>query len=167
MSKIYKRGGFTLAELLIVIAIMAILIAIAIPVFSAQMENARHAVDDSAERSAMSMAEAHYLLCHAQDERVTNSSPLKITFKSDKDNNMTIDTCSLGSDSSGKATTTCVTSTTSTVSGDETVVTSKCTDDTAAGPSDGGNGAGYELSCEVKPGGFVSAKWSKPSTGSP
>ena len=38
-------GGFTLAELLIVVAIIAVLISIAIPVFSEQLENARETVD--------------------------------------------------------------------------------------------------------------------------
>ncbi len=67
MEKMKKaRGGFTLAELLIVIAIMAILIAIAIPVFSAQLEKARVAVDQSTQRSAMSMAEADYLLNNSE-----------------------------------------------------------------------------------------------------
>lgn len=61
MKKMNKKG-FTLAELLIVIAIMAILIAIAIPVFSAQLEKARESVDDGNLRSAMSLATADYLL---------------------------------------------------------------------------------------------------------
>ena len=38
MNKTNKKG-FTLAELLIVVAIIAVLVAIAIPVFTAQLEN--------------------------------------------------------------------------------------------------------------------------------
>ena len=40
-----NRKGFTLAELLIVVAIIAVLVAIAIPVFTAQLEKSREATD--------------------------------------------------------------------------------------------------------------------------
>lgn len=39
------KKGFTLAELLIVVAIIAVLVAVAIPVFSKQLEKSRRAVD--------------------------------------------------------------------------------------------------------------------------
>ena len=44
MKKIEKKG-FTLAELLIVVAIIAVLVAISIPIFNSQLEKARKAVD--------------------------------------------------------------------------------------------------------------------------
>ena len=44
MKKMNKKG-FTLAELLIVVAIIAVLVAIAIPIFSAQLEKSREATD--------------------------------------------------------------------------------------------------------------------------
>ena len=44
--------GFTLAELLIVVAIIAVLVAIAIPVFTSQLEKSREATDISNIRSA-------------------------------------------------------------------------------------------------------------------
>lgn len=40
-----KKNGFTLAELLIVVAIIAVLVAIAIPVFTTQLEKSREATD--------------------------------------------------------------------------------------------------------------------------
>ena len=47
-----EREGFTLAELLIVVAIIAVLVAIAIPVFSAQLEKSREATDAANLRAA-------------------------------------------------------------------------------------------------------------------
>ena len=49
-----KRGrkGFTLAELLIVVAIIGVLVAISIPIFSSQLEKAREATDLANIRSA-------------------------------------------------------------------------------------------------------------------
>ncbi|MGO5203499.1 type IV pilin protein, partial [Bilifractor sp. LCP21S3_F8] len=38
------NNGFTLAELLIVVAIIGVLVAISIPIFSKQLEKARDAV---------------------------------------------------------------------------------------------------------------------------
>ena len=46
-----NNKGFTLAELLIVVAIIAVLVAIAIPIFTSQLEKAREAVDASDIRS--------------------------------------------------------------------------------------------------------------------
>ena len=40
-----KRKGFTLAELLIVVAIIAVLVAIGIPIFTSQLEKSREAAD--------------------------------------------------------------------------------------------------------------------------
>lgn len=46
------RKGFTLAELLIVVAIIAVLVAIAIPIFTSQLEKSRESVDLSNVRAA-------------------------------------------------------------------------------------------------------------------
>ena len=45
MRKLNQKAGFTLAELLIVVAIIAILVAIGIPAFSTAMERSRETVD--------------------------------------------------------------------------------------------------------------------------
>lgn len=50
--KIKSAKGFTLAELLIVVAIIAVLVAIGIPIFTSQLEKSREAVDLSDVRSA-------------------------------------------------------------------------------------------------------------------
>lgn len=51
-----NRKGFTLAELLIVVAIIAVLVAVAIPVFTGQLENARDATTVANLRAAYAEA---------------------------------------------------------------------------------------------------------------
>ena len=52
------KEGFTLAELLIVVAIIAVLVAIAIPIFANQLEKSRRAVDLSNVRSLQAVLAA-------------------------------------------------------------------------------------------------------------
>ena len=56
-----NNKGFTLAELLIVVAIIAVLVAIAIPVFTTQLEKSRDAVCMSNIRAAYAEASTTYL----------------------------------------------------------------------------------------------------------
>ena len=56
-----NKKGFTLAELLIVVAIIAVLVAIAIPVFTSQLEKSREATDMANVRSAYAEVVTHYL----------------------------------------------------------------------------------------------------------
>ncbi len=51
MKKMNQKG-FTMAELLIVVAIIAVLVAIAIPIFTAQLEKSREATDAANIRAA-------------------------------------------------------------------------------------------------------------------
>lgn len=68
MKKIKNTKGFTLMEMLIVVAIIAILIAIAIPTFTAQLEKAREAADIANIRSKYSEAMVAYLEGNGTDE---------------------------------------------------------------------------------------------------
>lgn len=53
LKKIRKnKKGFTLAELLIVVAIIGVLVAISIPIFTSQLEKAREATDAANIRAA-------------------------------------------------------------------------------------------------------------------
>lgn len=56
-----NKKGFTLAELLIVVAIIAVLVAIAIPVFTNQLEKSREATDLANVRAAYAEIVTGYL----------------------------------------------------------------------------------------------------------
>jgi len=56
-----NKKGFTLAELLIVVAIIAVLVAIAIPVFTSQLEKSRESTDLSNARAAYAEVTASIL----------------------------------------------------------------------------------------------------------
>lgn len=70
-----NKKGFTLAELLIVVAIIAVLVSIAIPVFTGQLEKARESTDLSNIRAAYAEIAADALL----DE--TGVEPRKVQLK--------------------------------------------------------------------------------------
>jgi len=51
-----NQKGFTLAELLVVVAIIAVLVAVSIPIFTAKLEKAREATDIANMRAAKAIA---------------------------------------------------------------------------------------------------------------
>lgn len=61
-KKLKKAGGFTLIEMLIVVAIIAILVAVSIPMVNASLNKAKTATDDANERAAKGAAVTEYLL---------------------------------------------------------------------------------------------------------
>ena len=65
-----NKKGFTLAELLVVVAIVGILVAISIPVFTAQLSKARKATNQANLRAAKAAAVAQYMT----DEMDTNAN---------------------------------------------------------------------------------------------
>ena len=56
IQKIREKKGFTLAELLIVVAFIAVLVAIAIPIFTTQLERSRDAASIANLRAAYAEA---------------------------------------------------------------------------------------------------------------
>lgn len=70
-KKMKKQGGFTLVEMLIVVAIIAILIAVSIPLVSSSLEKAREATDAANERSFKAALTVAYLTAENLDENAT------------------------------------------------------------------------------------------------
>ncbi|MGI6057503.1 MAG: pilin [Bilifractor sp.] len=66
-----NKKGFTLAELLIVVAIIAVLVAISIPIFTAQLKKARLAANKANARAALSAAMAEFIDAPEEDKATT------------------------------------------------------------------------------------------------
>ena len=61
MTKKNNKKGFTLAELLVVVAIIAVLVAVSIPIFTAQLSKARLATNQANARAGKAAAIAESL----------------------------------------------------------------------------------------------------------
>ena len=68
------KKGFTLAELLIVVAIIGVLVAISVPIFTAQLKKATVATNQANARSAKAAAVTAYL------EQDTHTADLTVSY---------------------------------------------------------------------------------------
>ena len=82
MKKLNKKG-FTLAELLIVVAIIAVLVAISIPIFSSQLEKAREATDAANLRSIYAQLSADVLTENGSTTAVDGAKTYSVTKGTD------------------------------------------------------------------------------------
>lgn len=84
MMKKMNKKGFTLMEMLIVVAIIAILIAIAIPTFSGALDKSKRSADEANIRAAYAEAMVEYM-SEGEGEATTavlqSSSGKEITVK--------------------------------------------------------------------------------------
>ena len=95
-----NNKGFTLAELLIVVAIIAVLVAIAIPVFTTRLEQSRETTDIANLRSAYAAAQVAALSGGEDGKAMTDGTP----YYYDPNNNIGLS--SAGGQSIGKGTAT-------------------------------------------------------------
>lgn len=81
MKKNVRRDGFTLAELLVVVAIIGVLVAISIPIFSSQLHKARVATDIANLRNFYAELQVNYLETGKKNETVIKNYELMMQIK--------------------------------------------------------------------------------------
>lgn len=73
MRKYKSKNGFTLSELLIVVAIIAVLVAVAVPVFISQLNKSRLAADHAMMRNAYAIVQMANIQEEIEIDGVTKS----------------------------------------------------------------------------------------------
>lgn len=79
-----SKKGFTLAELLIVVAIIGVLVAISIPIFSGQLEKAREATDAANIRSQYAEVLADAMMGGSVNKDHTDYAPVQLRQQKDE-----------------------------------------------------------------------------------
>lgn len=87
MRKMKNKKGFTLMEMLIVVAIIAILVAIAIPTFASSLNKARVATDEANIRSGYASVMTDVLT--DENYSVEGGTAVTATYKLNKDGSVT------------------------------------------------------------------------------
>ncbi len=83
MFKKLNKKGFTLAELLVVVAIIGVLVAISIPIFTSQLEKSRDAVTLSNIRAAYAQAQTAYLTGSGDGTGANGNTDATVTVEVD------------------------------------------------------------------------------------
>ena len=83
-----NNRGFTLAELLIVVAIIAVLVAIAIPVFTTQLEKSKEGTDIANLRSAYAAGTVAALTGQYGDTTFDTSANTPLKYNPNKDGSL-------------------------------------------------------------------------------
>ena len=102
-AKLSKSGGFTLVEMLIVVAIIAILIAVSIPMFNTTLEKARHGVDAANIRNVISMGTTEAIASLDPDEEFGSGKTFNYVVDEDSHQGVLVEVTAGGNNNGVKA----------------------------------------------------------------
>ena len=81
-----RNSGFTLEELLIVVAIIAVLVAISIPIFSSQLHKARVATDWANLRAYYAEIQADFIATGQYNDKVPDAYTDRFSKRAESEN---------------------------------------------------------------------------------